>query len=252
MSGGLQREEPMVQLRVLIIDDDPSIAQTLSNALHANSMATLRVSSGAEALDQVATFAPHVALLDLSLPDINGIDLISRLRARHDCGIIIITGNHAEAERIVGLEVGADDYLNKPPPLRELVARIRAVRRRVAAGPASAAPPELPHPPTRRYRVGSLSVDLGQSRVTASDGRVVIVTGTEFEVLRMLLLAEGRPVSRRAISLEVLRREWHAEDRSVDQLIFQLRAKLVPEDRDHVVIQTIRSEGYRMVASPIP
>ncbi len=243
--------EGALQLRVLIVDDDPSICEALGIALHANGIATQSAGSGAEAAEKMGAFAPHVALIDLGLPDTNGIELIKWLKERYACGMIIVTGNDAEAERIIGLEIGADDYINKPPALRELVARIRAVHRRV--GNPTVAPvrasESTPAEPRGRQQIsiGAMSVDMDLRRITDMAGRNVTVTAAEFSALEMLVQAEGDAVSREAISQQVLRRPWQAEDRSVDQIIFQLRSKLVPHDKDHLVIQTVRGAGYRLV-----
>lgn len=231
--------------RVLIIDDEPVVAAALRATLDRAGMLTEIADSGAAAMALVWRFAPEIVLVDLTLPDTSGIDLIRWFRANYACGLIVVTGNEQEAERIVGLEIGADDYVNKPPAMRELVARVRALHRRVMAR-ATPPPPPPPARPTTLL-IGRVSIDLRLHRAADAAGRAIDVTAAEFATLRVLIEAGGQAVSREELSLRVLRRPWRAEDRSVDQLIFQLRNKITPADKDHAIIQTIRGAGYRLV-----
>jgi DNA-binding response OmpR family regulator len=192
---------------------------------------------------------PDVVLVDLDLPDTYGVHLIGWLSNLQDCGIIVVSGRSEEAERIVGLELGADDYIAKPPQLREMVARIRAVHRRshhraMARGDvrAAAAAPVM-HP----VRVGPWRIDLQRRGVSDEDGRPLAVTAAEFAALQELVLAGGQPVSRERLSETALRRPWRAEDRSIDQLIFSLRRKLGDGDGGSRMIQSVRGAGYILI-----
>jgi two-component system OmpR family response regulator len=243
---------PLPDPRVLLIEDNPSVAETLRKFIERSGMRTAWAQTGAKAIELKRTFAPDVVLVDLELPDTNGVALIGWLADLQDCGIIVVSGRGEEAERIVGLELGADDYIAKPPQLREMVARIRAVHRRshlraAARGEARAAAPAVVAPVSPPTQVGSWSVDLQRRAVTDGNGKALGITAAEFAALQELLLAGGQPVSRERLSEAALRRPWRAEDRSVDQLIFSLRRKLGDGDGGSRMIQSVRGAGYILV-----
>lgn len=230
--------------RVLVIEDNVPVAETLQNALERAGMTVAVAGTGAEAVALKHSFRPDVVLVDLELPDTHGVTLISWLNDQRDCGIIVVTGNNTETDRIVGLELGADDYIAKPPQLRELIARVRAVYRRVNTGgrgqPAAR--------PTNRVVIGRLVIDLQHRSVASDTGTRIDLTSAEFAALETLLEASGQPVSRDRLSETALRRPWRAEDRSVDQLIFSLRHKLPPEPDGEQLIQSVRGAGYLLRA----
>jgi two-component system OmpR family response regulator len=243
-------ESDDVRPRVLLIEDDTAVATALRLVLDRSSMITEWAATGAAARELTRSFLPDIVLVDLELPDANGMDLIRWLQENHDCGKIILTGNPEAAERVIGLEIGADDYMQKPPPVRELIARIRAVHRRTR-GRRTGEQVAAPARPGGHYQVGSATIDLPMRRVVDAANRVIELTSAEFGVIEVLIAAQGQPVSRDVLSEKVLRRPWRAEDRSVDQLVFQVRTKLVPEDKDHLVIQTVRGAGYRLILPPL-
>ena len=189
-----------------------------------------------------------MVLVDLELPDTNGVSLIGWLSQERDCGIIVVSGRSEETERVVGLELGADDYIAKPVQLREMVARIRAVHRRIQARP----PPCPPRAPGSMQRVGAFRVDLQRRLVLDVADRPVALTAAEFAALQSLLAAEGVAVSRERLSEAALRRPWRPEDRSIDQLIFSLRRKLADDDRGQRLIQSVRGAGYVLVRDVTP
>ncbi len=257
---------PLPNPRVLLIEDNHAVAETLRRFIERSGMRTAWAQTGAMAIELKRSFEPDVVLVDLELPDTNGVQLIGWLADLRDCGIIVVSGRSEEAERIVGLELGADDYIAKPPQLRELVARIRAVHRRshsrVAArsdhGPDSANGTQAPNaggltngaaaaPPINPVNVGVWRVDLQRRAVRDSEGKPLSITAAEFAALQELVLAGGQPVSREKLSEAALRRPWRPEDRSIDQLIFSLRRKLGDSEGGARMIQSVRGAGYVLV-----
>ncbi len=241
---------PLPNPRVLLIEDNPAVAETLQKFIERSGMRTAWAQTGAKAMELKRTFMPDVVLVDLELPDTNGVHLIGWLSNMHDCGIIVVSGRSEEAERIVGLELGADDYIAKPPQLREMVARIRAVHRRshlraAARGdPRAATAAPVMHP----VQVGPWRIDLQRRSVSDAESRSLAVTAAEFAALQELVLAGGQPVSRERLSETALRRPWRPEDRSIDQLIFSLRRKLGDGDGGMRLIQSVRGAGYILIA----
>jgi DNA-binding response OmpR family regulator len=230
--------------RVLIIEDDEAVGQALVGALERSGMKTAWATTGAEGLALKRSFSPDVVLVDLNLPDTDGIGLVTFLAQQGECGVIIVSGLADEADRIVGLEIGADDYVAKPPHLRELLARIRAVHRRVkmrTAAKAEAGPRSI-------VQLGKIKIDLTGRAVQSANGERITLTAAEFTALETMLAANGEAVSRDRLSEAALRRPWRAEDRSVDQLIFNLRQKLAGGD-DQRLIHSIRGAGYMLSAS---
>jgi DNA-binding response OmpR family regulator len=191
-----------------------------------------------------ATFKPDVVLVDLELPDTNGVDLISWFAEQQTCGVIVVSGMGEEADRIVGLELGADDYIVKPPRMREMIARIRAVHRRVNRREETKLSPK-----TRdTFVVGPIRINILLRTVTGGDGKRLQLTSAEFTLLEVLAAANGQAVSRDALSEAALRRPWRPEDRSVDQLVFSLRQKLPPDEGGGALIHSIRGAGYLLRA----
>nr|WP_283949827.1 response regulator transcription factor [Limobrevibacterium gyesilva] len=228
--------------RVLVIEDHPDVARVMLNMLARSGMQTAWASCGAQAMQLKRSFNPQVALVDLELPDTSGIVLIQWLASEGDCGIIVVSGLSDEADRVVSLEVGADDYIAKPPKPRELVARIRAVHRRIderTRRPAAASRPAS-------LLIGDARVDLDGRLALDASGRHIDITAAEFAALDLLVAARGAPVSREHLSEGALRRAWQAEDRSVDQLIFGLRRKLAGDEAGRRLIRTIRGTGYSL------
>jgi two-component system OmpR family response regulator len=244
---------PLPDPRVLLIEDNPAVAETLQKFIERSGMRTAWAQTGARAIELKRSFMPDVVLVDLELPDTSGVALIGWLSSLQDCGIIVVSGRSEEAERIVGLELGADDYIAKPPQLREMVARIRAVHRRShlrAAMRGEARPTAAPE--THPVQVGPWQVDLQRRSVTDAQGRNLPVTAAEFAALQELLLARGEPVSRERLCEVALRRPWRPEDRSIDQLIFSLRRKLGDGEGGARAIQSVRGAGYVLAAAQRP
>jgi DNA-binding response OmpR family regulator len=227
---------------VLLVEDDHDVAQTLRRFIERAGMRTAWAATGADALRLKESFRPDIVLVDLGLPDMDGGKLVGWLAEKRDCGIIVVSGRGEEVERVVYIERGADDYIVKPAPLREMVARIRAVHRRLVRAQPSA--PESGAEPAQVV-LGAVRVDLRRRSVTARGGDVPIhLTAAEFVALEALIAAAPHPVSREKLCRLALRRPFHAEDRGVDQLVLNLRRKLFDDDSAHSVIVSVRGAGY--------
>lgn len=230
--------------RVLLIEDDPDMGETLVGVLERAGMQTAWARTGAEAVTLKASFKPDVVLVDLNLPDTDGIALVAWLAKRGECGVIVVSGLGEDSDRIVGLELGADDYIAKPPHLREMLARIRAVHRRITTRLAPAADIVVP----KAVTVGPISIDISHRSVHTTQGERISLTGAEFTALETMLAANGMPVSRDTLCQAALHRPWRVEDRSVDQLIFNLRQKLPGQGERNRLIHSIRGAGYLLAA----
>jgi len=214
--------------RVLVVEDDDGIAEPLVEGLLREGFEVRRVATGAQALSAPA---PDVILLDLGLPDFDGYEVCQQMRARSSVPILVITARGAEMDRVVGLELGADDYLVKPFGFRELVARIRAVMRR------SSEPP-----PSEQVQVlGALTVDRRARRILVESTEVAL-SPKEFDLLALLAEDPGAVVSRQTILEEVWDPHWYGPTKTVDVHVASLRRKLgCPE-----WIETVRRVGLRL------
>jgi DNA-binding response OmpR family regulator len=218
-------------MRVLIVEDDDAIATPLAKGLEREGLDVDRVGTGGAALGRVAEAPFDVVLLDLGLPDRDGFDVCRELRARSDVPIIVVTARSEEVDRVVGLELGADDYIVKPFGFRELVARIRAVARR---RPAPAA-----H--TNASEVGTLSIDRRTRRVVV-EGVEVALTPKEFDLLAFLAEDPGAVCSRQQVLEEVWDPHWYGPTKTLDVHVASLRKKL----GDPRWIETVRGVGFRL------
>jgi DNA-binding response OmpR family regulator len=215
---------------VLIVEDDDGIAVPLQAGLERAGYTCHRVATGRAALDAPV---PDLVLLDLGLPDIDGIEVCRALRARSDVPIIVVTARGEEVDRVIGLELGADDYLVKPFGIRELVARMRAVLRRLGAREPA---PEV-------LDAGPLRVDLRTHRVTLDDGELAL-TPKEFDLLALLARDPGATFTRERIIEEVWDAHWFGPTKTLDVHIASLRKKL----GDPALIETVRGVGFRLRA----
>ena len=226
--------------RVMLIEKDEVLASSVLHAMEHAEFSASWARTGPEALSLKAILRPDVVLMDLAFSDMSGMALLTRLAGARDCGIIVISGMNDEADRIVGLELGADDYMAKPPGLRELVARIRAVHRRVS----NRAETFVTQQATLALHFGPVRINVLHRTVYTADGRRVALTSAEFTALETLANAVGAAVSRNVLSQAALRRPWQPQDRGVDQLIFNLRQKLPTDEGGGMLIQSIRGSGY--------
>lgn len=219
-----------VIVRLLLVEDDDSIAEPLAEGLRREGFEVNRADTGAAAL---AAAEPDLVLLDLRLPDLDGFVVCRELRARSAVPIIVVSARGEEVDRVVALELGADDYLVKPFGLRELIARIRAVMRRSANGREAAG----------EIVAGAIRIDERAHRVTVN-GHEVQLTGKEFDLLTVLARDAGAVVGRERILREVWNTTWYGSSKTVDVHVAALRRKL----GDARLIETVRGIGLRLVA----
>jgi two-component system phosphate regulon response regulator OmpR len=244
--------------RLLIVDDDPSVRAMLREYLGNHGFAVSEAGSGEEMRKALDAELPDLVLLDLRLPGEDGITLARFLRERYDVGIIMVSGSGDAVDRIVGLEVGADDYVGKPFDPRELLARVRSVLRRIQAKPpeAAAATPAAPAPSPvapiqttpQRQSVGRCTLDVHSRRLFDACGEELPLTAMEFELLKVFLANPNRVLTRDQLLLNTRNREWEPFDRSIDIRIGRLRRKIEPEDAGEPrFIRTVRNAGYMFV-----
>lgn len=217
-------------LRVLIVDDEPNIVSLLRVGLKYEGFSVAVAQDGVEALQRAANFKPHLVVLDLSLPGMDGLEVAERLQADPDLLIVMLTARDQVPDRIVGLQAGADDYVVKPFDYDELLARIRAVARR--------------RMPAQReiLRSGAITLDHAR-RVVAVNGEVVSLTLREYDLLRLFMLNPQIVLSRQVILDRVWGYDFFGDDNNVEVYVAYLRRKL-GEGRHH--IETVRGVGYRM------
>lgn len=243
----------MPRRKLLIIEDDTSLAEAVGKKFTNSGFEVVYATEGRQGVQLVESEQPDVILLDLMLPDVDGTDVCRHLRQRSAVPIIIVTARTEEAERVAGLEIGADDYVTKPFSLNELVARTRAVLRRaqgevVASGlglsepAAEAAPPESL--PPQQLSAAGIQMDMEAHRVVI-DGREVSLTPTEFRLLQTLLANAGKVVGHP----QLLNAGWGSEAKDTHLLevhIGNLRAKIEDTPQNPQRIQTVRGFGYRL------
>jgi len=217
-------------MRILLVEDEDAIAEPLADGLRREGFDVERAATGGAAL---AAGESDLVLLDLRLPDVDGLDVCRRLRERSDVPIIVVTARGEEADRVVGLELGADDYVVKPFGIRELIARIRAVTRRTSARTSTAEP----------LRVGALEVD-ERARRASLDDRDLELTPKEFDLLAALTRDPGAAISRRRLLEEVWETTWYGSAKTIDVHVAALRRKL----GDPGWIETVRGVGFRLRA----
>jgi two-component system phosphate regulon response regulator OmpR len=228
------------EIRLLIVDDDSEIRAELGAYLSAHFFWVQTAANGEEAERLLADGAFDIILLDLWLGSENGFDVLRRLRQTCNTPCIMVTAQDEMTDKIVGLELGADDYLVKPVNLRELLARIRALVRRSSAGedPGTQSTPSGSEPET------NWKFDPMRRSLRAPDGTPVPLTTAECDVLIELVSKEGQPQTRGELCRRVFNREWSPYDRGLDGIIVKLRRKLEPDPDRPLVIKTIRGQGY--------
>ncbi len=219
-----------MRIRTLLIDDDPKLASLLATYLQPHGVSVRHAADGARGLTLLAEGGVDIVVLDVMMPGVDGLEVLRRIRARSAVPVVMLTARGDETDRVVGLELGADDYLAKPVYPRELLARIRAVLRRVA-----------PRSPDTRLVVGDLEIDPGSRRATIGTSAVPL-TALEFDLLLALAERAGRVVSRDDLWEAAGRGETVVTERTIDVHISHLRAKL--GDTDHTRLQTVRGAGY--------
>src|SRR5882757_6594271 len=217
---------------ILVVDDEPNIADLVELYLRRDGYRVVKAARGEEVAAAVNAHRPRLVVLDVGLPDIDGLEVCRRLRRTSQIPVIFLTARDGEVDRVLGLELGGDDYMTKPFSPAELVARVKAVLRRVDGGAAA----EI-------VQAGGVAIDLGRREVRVDDA-VVEFTTKEFELLRFLAERPGLALSRQQILDGVWGYDWFGDARTVDVHIAQVRKKL----GDRVVITTVRGVGYRLEA----
>lgn len=230
---------------VLVVDDDPAIRQLVEDYLGQNDFRVSAADSGAQLMSALRGQVVDLVLLDLRLRGEDGMQLLRQVRADSQIPVIILTGRIEEADRVMGLELGADDYLTKPFSPRELLARIRTVLRRTHAGQEAHGARVC-----RAYRLAGWELNLRTRRLTAGDGAQVALSNGEFNLLAALLATANRVVTRDQL-IELSRRyDNEVYDRAIDVQILRLRRKIESDPAEPRIIVTERGVGYR-IAVPV-
>jgi two-component system response regulator MtrA len=223
---------------ILVVEDDTTLRETLTEALEADGYDVVAAGDGAAALARFRDATPDLVLLDVMLPELSGIEVCRIIRAESAVPIIMVTARTAELDKVVGLELGADDYVSKPFSMRELSARIRAHLRRSETNAAAAAPDTTPTIP-----LGSIVVDLAGHQVLR-DGRPVPLKPKAFELLAFLIQQPGRVFTRDQLLDKVWGYQYGGETRTVDVHVHWLRTAIEDDPSHPAHIQTVRGTGY--------
>ena len=226
------------EARVLLVDDDRELCQMLTEYLAAEHFVVKSVHDGGDALAELKLHSFEILILDVMLPSVGGFDVLRALGASHETPILMLTARGEDVDRIVGLELGADDYLSKPFNPRELVARIRAILRRVSSRATRGGVPD-------ELKLGPILLNTGTHQVRVAD-QLVPVTGAELRVLELLMRSAGQVISRDALTEQALGRKLVPYDRSIDTHISNLRRKLDLEVGKNPEIKNVRGSGYTL------
>jgi DNA-binding response OmpR family regulator len=229
---------PMKSTKILVVDDEPKIRRIITSYLAEEGFDIAEASDGETALELIAG-NPDLVILDLGLPGIDGIEVLRQLRTRSDVPVMLVTARAEETDRLIGLSVGADDYVTKPFSPRELVLRVKAILRRTSS--ASTASEDV-------MQFDALTVDLGAHVVTV-DGREPDLTALEFDLLVALASEPGRVLTRQQLIDHVWGWDFFGDERVVDVHIRNLRSKLGDDPTDPRFIATVRGVGYKFVGS---
>ncbi len=228
--------------RLLLVDDDVELCQLLDEYLTQEGFNVQLAHSGDRAAELVSSNQYDLMILDVMLPQMNGFDVLRKVREFNPLPILMLTARGDDIDRVVGLEMGADDYLTKPCNPRELVARIRSIIRRFEMVPS-----QVQQADNKSLKVGDLTVEHFSRRILKLQQEIELTT-TEFDILALLLNSAGQLVTREAISEQCLGRRLLAYDRSIDMHVSNIRKKLGQSEQGQERIKTIRGTGYQYVA----
>jgi two-component system OmpR family response regulator len=223
--------------KILVVDDDPGLTELLSSYLGSQGFVVASACDGVAMREQLAAFQPDLLILDLMLPDEDGLTLCRKLRTSSRLPILMLTARGDDMDRIIGLEMGADDYLAKPFQPRELLARIKNILRRIDEHDAGS-------PPFRSLHFAGWTLDLAGRNLIGADGVVVVLSAGEFRLLQLLAESPNRVLSRDRLMDALAGRDAGPFDRTIDVMISRLRRRLGDDARDPELIKTVRSEGY--------
>ena len=235
----LTRTGPSVA-RVLVVEDEAALADTIAYTLRQEGIEVALAADGEEALERFRSAPPSLVLLDLMLPKLSGLDVCRRIRAESTVPIVMLTAKDSEADKVTGLELGADDYVTKPFSMRELVSRIRAQLRRAAITAPSESPAE------GRLAGGPIEVDPDHHEASVR-GRPLQLTPKEFELLELFLLRKGRLLTRERLIEEVWGPDYFGDTRTLDVHVKRLRQKIEEDPHQPRHIVTVRGLGYKFV-----
>jgi len=225
--------------KILLVDDEESIVESIEYALNQEGFDVVSAHNGQEALQKVQLEKPNLIVLDLMLPEISGLEVCRILRReRNEIPIIMLTAKGEEIDRVIGLEVGADDYLVKPFSLRELIARIRALLRRSKISDIDDASPQM-------HQYEDLEMNLTEHKVTVR-GKQVELSPKEFKILAMLMSAPNKVFSREELLEQVWGLDFYGDTKTVDVHIRWLREKIEKDPSNPQYVQTVRGFGYRL------
>jgi two-component system response regulator RegX3 len=224
--------------RILIVEDEPSLADSVRYSLEREGFRATVAADGREAVDRFRSEPPDLVVLDLMLPEMSGLDVVRAIRRESDVPIVIVTAKDAEADKVTGLELGADDYVTKPFSVRELVSRIRAHLRRATTPPRPAAEEVL--------EGGPVTMDVARHEV-AVRGEPVALPPKEFELLEALLRRKGRLVTREALIDEVWGSDYVGDTKTLDVHVKRLRRKIESDPHVPAHLVTVRGLGYRFL-----
>lgn len=230
---------------ILVVDDDPDMRRMICKALAREGFRSEEAGNGAQMRESLANRSIDLVILDLMLPDEDGFSLARSIRSESSLPIIMLTGRDDVVDKVVGLEVGADDYMTKPFHPRELSARVRTVLRRSQGAPKPPAGTQKQEKNTVRF--GEWTLNLTGFKLLAPDGEEVALTTYEFQVLSVLATHPNKVLSRDQILDSVADREWTPFDRSIDVLIGKIRKKLNDDPNRPSFIKTIRNMGYMFI-----
>jgi DNA-binding response OmpR family regulator len=222
--------------RILLVDDEPLITDSLSYSLKREGFEVKAVVDGEQAMKAIGSFDPDLVVLDIMLPGMNGLEVCRRIRANSSTPVIMLTARGEELDRILGLEVGADDYLAKPFSFRELLARIRSILRRVEMDRQTSQ--------FQPVNVGNLTLDPIARRVFRGDQELQL-SAREFDLLSILMRNAGRALSREELLAQVWGEDWIGDPRTLDVHVRWLRLKIEEDPAEPEYIQTVRGHGYR-------
>jgi two-component system response regulator RegX3 len=224
--------------RILLIEDEPSLAETVRYALEREGFAVDVATDGQAALDRFAAATPDLIVLDLMLPVVSGLDVCRRIRAMSTVPIVIVTAKDSEADKVTGLELGADDYVTKPFSVRELVSRVRAHLRRVQMGTASADEATL--------RSGPVTMDVERHEVTVN-GEPIAFPPKEWELLETFLRSPGRLLTREFLIQRVWGGDYVGDTKTLDVHVKRVRQKIEVDPHEPAHLLTVRGLGYKFV-----